>query len=33
MKVRIKYTKSEEVLQKFGNRFFTQEQINDIASA
>jgi hypothetical protein len=33
MKIKIKQIKSEEVLQKFGNRFFTKEQINDIASA
>lgn len=33
MKIKIKHIKSEEVLQKFGNRFFTQEQLNDLASA
>lgn len=30
MKVKIKQIKSEEELQRFGNRFFTQEQINEI---
>lgn len=33
MKIKIKQIKSEETLQKFGNKFFTQEQLNDIASA
>lgn len=33
MKIKIKQIKSKETLQKFGNKFFTQEQLNDIASA
>lgn len=33
MQIKVKQIKSEETLQKFGNRFFTQEQLNDIASA
>lgn len=30
MKIRIKYIKSFERLQRFGNKFFTQEQLNEI---
>lgn len=30
MKIKIKQIKSEEELQRFGNRFFTQEQINEL---
>ena len=33
MKIKVKQIKSEEVLQRFDNRFFTQEQINEIARA
>lgn len=33
MKITIKQTKSEETLQRFGNKFFTKEQINEIARA
>ena len=33
MKIKIKYIKCEETLEKFGNRLFTQEQLNDIVSA
>lgn len=33
MQIKVKQIKSEETLQKCGNRFFTQEQLNDIASA
>ena len=33
MKIKVNQIKSEEVLQKFGNRFFTEEQIGDIASS
>ena len=30
MKITIKQIKSEEVLQRFGNKFFTDEQIKEI---
>ena len=33
MKIKVNQIKSEEVLQKFGNKFFTKEQLGDIASA
>ena len=33
MQIKVKQIKSKETLQKFGNQFFTQEQLNDIASA
>lgn len=33
MEIKVNQIKSKEVLQKFGNRFFTQEQLNGIASA
>lgn len=33
MKIEIKQIKSEEVLQKFNNKFFTQEQIDEIRRA
>lgn len=32
MKIKIKQIKSEEKLQRFGNKFFTQEQIKEIRS-
>lgn len=32
MKINIKQIKSEEILQKFGNKLFTKEQINQIRS-
>lgn len=31
MNIDVKQIKSEETLQRFGNKFFTQEQINEIA--
>lgn len=30
MKIEIKQIKSEETLQRFGNKFFTKEQIKEI---
>lgn len=33
MKIEIKQTRSKEVLQRFGNRFFTKVQIKEIRSA
>ena len=33
MRVKIKQIKSEETLQRVGNQFFTQEQIDIIRSA
>lgn len=33
MKIEIKQIRSKEVLQRFGNKFFTEEQINEIARA
>lgn len=30
MKIKVDQIKSEETLQRFGNRFFTQEQIDEI---
>ena len=33
MKIEIKYIKSKEVLQRFGNKFFTETQLNEIARA
>lgn len=30
MKINIKQIKSEETLQRFGNKFFTNEQVNTI---
>lgn len=30
MKINIKQIKSEETLQRFGNKFFTEEQVNTI---
>lgn len=30
MKINIKQIKSEEILQRFGNRFFTKEQLKTI---
>lgn len=32
MKINIKQIKSQETLQMFGNKLFTQEQINQIRS-
>jgi hypothetical protein len=33
MKINVKQVKSEEILQRAGNKFFTQEQIDAIRSA
>lgn len=33
MKIKVKQIKSEETLQRFGNRFFTKEQLREIARA
>lgn len=33
MKININQIKSEEVLQRFGNKFFTKEQIKQVRSA
>lgn len=33
MKINIKQVKSVETLQRFGNKFFTEEQIKQIRSA
>lgn len=33
MKIEIKQIKSEEELELYGNRFFTKEQLNEIARA
>lgn len=33
MKIEVRYIESEETLQRFGNKFFTKEQINEIARA
>lgn len=30
MKITIKQIKSEEILQRFGNKFFTKEQVKEI---
>lgn len=30
MKIAIKQIKSEEILQRFGNKFFTKEQVKEI---
>lgn len=30
MKIKVNYIKSEETLQRFGNKFFTKEQIEEI---
>ena len=32
MKIKVKCIKSEEILQRFGNKFFTKEQIKQIRS-
>lgn len=32
MKIKVKQIKSNEVLQRFGNRFFTETQIKEIRS-
>ena len=33
MKIEIKQIKSKETLQRFGNRFFTKEQLSEIERA
>ncbi len=33
MKIDVKYTKSEEKLEKHGNKFFTQAQLKEIMGA
>ena len=33
MRIKIKQIKSEETLEKFGNKLFTQEQLEEIRSA
>lgn len=33
MKINVKQIKSEETLQRFGNKFFTQEQLDEIVRA
>lgn len=33
MKIKVDYVESYEVLQKFGNKFFTQEQLAEIMRA
>lgn len=33
MKIKVKQIKSEETLQRFGNKFFTKEQLREIARA
>lgn len=33
MKVEIKQIKSKETLQRFGNKFFTNEQVKEIRNA
>ena len=33
MRIGIKQIRSEETLQRFGNQFFTQEQLNEIEVA
>lgn len=33
MKIKIKQKRSKEVLQRFGNRFFTEVQVKEIRSA
>ena len=33
MKINIKQTKSEETLKLYGNKFFTEEQLNEIVRA
>lgn len=33
MKIKIKYIKSYEKLQRFGNKFFTKEQLKQIREA
>ena len=32
MKIKVKYIKSKETLQRFGNKFFTKEQVKQIRS-
>lgn len=33
MKIKVKYIKSKETLVRCGNRFFTQEQLDEIRKA
>ena len=33
MKIKVKQIKSEETLKRFGNKFFTKEQVEQIRSA
>lgn len=33
MKIKVNQIKSEETLKRFGNKFFTKEQINEIVRA
>lgn len=33
MEINVKQIMSEETLQRFGNKFFTQEQLNEIEKA
>lgn len=33
MNIKVNYTKSEEQLERCGNKFFTQEQLAEIVSA
>lgn len=33
MKIKIRHIKSEETLERCGNRFFTQEQLDEIRRA
>lgn len=30
MKIKVDYVKSEQTLQKFGNKFFTGEQVEEV---
>ena len=32
MKIKVKQIKSEETLQRFGNKFFTKEQVKELRS-
>lgn len=32
MKINIRQIKSEEILQRFGNKFFTKEQVKELRS-
>lgn len=33
MNIKVNYTKSEEQLERYGDKFFTQEQLAEIVSA